>query len=66
MRVQLSAFGIRQGLQGHAKTIFGTAKARPSTKEFILVRRDGQKTWSSYAVVFWEPIASPEETPDGR
>lgn len=56
MRVMLSALGIERRLQGRAKTIYGDAKTNPLTNKYIMVRRDGQKSWSVYSADFWTRI----------
>lgn len=57
MRVQLTRAGQEQGLQGRARTSFGTAMTHPLTKDYLKVRRDGQKTWRVYWAGFWEKVS---------
>lgn len=55
-RVKMTARALEQGLQGNAKTPFGTVRRiHPDAVFSIVVQRDGLRGTSSYHCDFWEP-----------
>ncbi len=56
MRVRLTRLAdVILGLRGRARSPFGTMR-KSRFVGFVMVKRDGQKTWGRYSSEFWRPV----------